>query len=58
MCRNRDRRKGLQIQFCDSNVPSLHIAVGGGCSVVSNSFVAPWTIAHQVSLVEFSRQEY
>ena len=29
------------------------------CSVVSNSFVIPWTVAHQVPLsMEFSRQEY
>ena len=28
-------------------------------SVVSNSFVTPWTVAHQVLLsMEFSRQEY
>ena len=28
-------------------------------SVVSNSFVIPWTVAHQVPLsMEFSRQEY
>ena len=29
------------------------------CSVMSNSFVTPWTIAHQAPLsMEFSRQEY
>ena len=29
------------------------------CYVVSNSFVTPWTIAHQAPLsMEFSRQEY
>ena len=30
-----------------------------GCSAVSDSFVIPWTVAHQVPLsIEFSRQEY
>ena len=29
------------------------------CSVVSDSFLTPWTVAHQTSLsVGFSRQEY
>ena len=29
------------------------------CSVVSNSFPAPWTVAHQAPLsMEFFRQEY
>ena len=29
------------------------------CSVVSDSFVIPWTVAHQTPLsTEFSRQEY
>ena len=30
-----------------------------GRSAVSDSFVIPWTVAHQVPLsIEFSRQEY
>ena len=29
------------------------------CSVVSDSFATPWTVAHQAPLsMEFSRQEY
>ena len=36
--------------------PSMHIHV---CSIVSQLFVTPWTIAHQTHLsMEFSRQEY
>ena len=29
------------------------------CSIVSDSFVTPWTVVHQVPMsMEFSRQEY
>ena len=32
---------------------------GGCCSVVSDSFVTPWTVTHQASLsIGFPRQEY
>ena len=35
------------------------VVVVGSCLVMPNSFVTPWTVAHQVSLsLEFSRQEY
>ena len=37
----------------------LWLSLSFSCSVVSNSFVSPWTLIHQAPLsMEFSRQEY
>ena len=40
-------------------VVDLAVALARSCSVVSNSFVTPWTIAHWAPLsMGFCRQEY
>ena len=49
---------GWLLNLCKPLCPSLKWE-SVSCSVVSNSFVTPWTIAHQAPLsIELSRQEY
>ena len=47
------------MEFNSLNILVFFLFINACCLVVSNSFVIPWTVAHQAPLsVEFSRQEY
>ena len=46
-------RKSLNVGFSNENIKALNFSVSlllFSCSVMSDSFVTPWTVAHQALL--------
>ena len=53
----KQKTKVLNSEFYNYTIKLLQLLFSG--SVMSNSFVTPWSVAHQAPLsMEFSRQEY